>query len=179
MCKNMNTKIRNDPPQWRTGLRLAASLVFATSLAACANRPNTDPAMTSAKLVYVDDEMMFRSRLKEAGLLQIGCTYESHDPTALLTLQRLLGDNHFDDAQTVSQMIEPRYGLYFEKEDGSTHALLFDRQFNDSARRYGTFDAKPITIEGNLASQLVQWAGHANIPQSNPHCNSTIPRKAL
>lgn len=175
----MNTKTPTDSIQCRAGLRLAASLAFATALAACANGPNIGIAITRAKLVYVEDATMFRSRLDEARLAQTGCTYETRDPAAMLALRRLLGADQFEDESTVRQMIEPRYALYFEKEDGSTHSLLLDRQYSDSLRRHGTFDAKPITVEGNLASQLVQWAVHANISQSNPNCNSPIPHKAM
>lgn len=121
---------------------------------------------------------MFRSRLDETRLAQTGCTYESRDPAAMLALRRLLGADQFEN-ESIVQMIEPRYALYFEKEDGSKHSLLLDRQYSDSPRRHGTFDAKPITVEGNLASQLMQWAVHANISQSNPHCNSPILRKAM
>ena len=96
----------------------------------------------------------------------------------MLALRRLLGAEQFEN-ESIVQMIEPRYALYFEKEDGSKHSLLLDRQYSDSLRRHGTFDAKPITVEGDLASQLVQWAVQANISQSNPHCNSPILREAM
>jgi len=174
----MNTKTPADSNQCRAGLRLAASLAFATALAACASSPNTGTAITRAKLVYVEDTAMFRSRLDETRLAQTGCTYESRDPAAMLALGRLLVAEQFEN-ESIVQMIEPRYALYFEKEDGSTHSLLLDRQYSDSLRRHGTFDAKQITVEGNLASQLVQWAVHANISQSNPQCNSPILREAM
>lgn len=174
----MNTKTPADSNQCRAAFRLAASLALATALAACASNPTIGTAITRAKLVYVEDTTMFRSRLDETRLAQTGCTYESRDPAAMLALRRLLGAEQFEN-ESIVQMIEPRYALYFEKEDGSKHLLLLDRQYSDSLRRHGTFDAKPITVEGDLASQLVQWAVQANISQSNPHCNSPILREAM
>jgi hypothetical protein len=169
----MTTKTPADSIQCRAAFRLAASLAFTTALTACASGPNTGTAITHAKLVYVEDTTMFRSRLDETRLAQTGCTYESRDPAAMLALRPLLDADQFED-ESIVRMIEPRYALYFEKEDGSKHSLLLDRQYSDSLRRHGTFDAKPITVEGNLASQLVQWAVHANISQSNPHCHIPI-----
>lgn len=53
-------------------------------------------------------------------------------------------------------MIEPLYGLHFEKEDAA-HTRCFSTA-NIMTLRDGTgnLTQKPITVEGNLASQLVQ-----------------------
>lgn len=153
---------------WR---RLALSVAIATALSACAGSPTVDSGITRAKLVYVEDDMAFRTRLDEAALARSGCTYESHDPAAMRTLHRLLDASHVDATPPGVQMVEPRYALYLEKTDGSIQVLLFDRLYNGDSRRFGTLNAVPISVEGQLARHLVGWARHASLAQSNPQCS--------
>lgn len=156
------------------GRRLAVSVVIAIALSACAGIPTIDTAITQAKLVYVEDEMLFRTRLDEATLVRSGCTYESHDPAAMRTLRRLLGASYVDATPPGVQMTEPRYALYLEKADGSIQTLLFDRLYNGDSRRFGTLNAVPISVEGQLARHLVAWARHANPAQSDTRCSRPV-----
>lgn len=118
--------------------------------------------------------MLFRTRLDEAALARSGCTHESHEPAAMRTLRRLLDASHVDATPPGVQMIEPRYALYLDKTDGSIQTLLFDRLYNGDSRRFGTLNAVPISVEGQLARHLVAWARQASPAQSDPRCSRPV-----
>jgi hypothetical protein len=155
---------------------LVTALLSASLLATCASIGNG--GVTRARLVYVDDAVMFRSTLTEAMLTRAGCTYTSDKPAAMRALHEVLARHPFDRTPRERGMNESRYALYLDQADGSTSTLLLDRQYNGPPVRLGTLDGQPIAVDGSLAPELVQWAVDAGIPQSNHSCPAQVPRKA-
>lgn len=152
---------------------LLSCAALAACLSGCASTRATD--IQRARLVVIDEDIAFRSRLTETQLARLGCTYATHDPAALRALQHMLGATRFDPApEDVATRLEPRYALYLDKPD-TTSTLLLGRRYNGVPQRDGVLDGKPVRAPLDLAPQLVQWARAAGIPQSNTHCINAAP----
>lgn len=126
--------------------------------------------IVQAKMVYVPDAMLFRSRLTESMLARAGCTYTSVKQADIRKLREVLVHFPVYAATSGTLMLEPRYALYLERTNGAISTLLFDRQYLPSQQRDGSLDGKPIIVDASLAARLVQWAREGHIPQSNKAC---------
>lgn len=126
--------------------------------------------IVQAKLVYVPDEMLFRSRLTESMLARSGCTYASVKQADIRKLREVLAHAPVQAVTSGTSMLEPRYALYLERTNGAISTLLFDRQYLPSQERDGSLDGKPVVVDASLAARLVQWAREGYMTQSNKAC---------
>lgn len=152
------------------------TLGLAVALASCASIDTIGTSMmrpddiAQAKLVYVPDGMLFRSRLTESRLARSGCTYASVKQADLRKLREVLAHSAVHAGTSGTSMLEPRYALYLERTNGAMSTLLFDRQYLPSQQRDGSLDGTPVVVDASLAARLVQWAHERHMTQSNKAC---------
>lgn len=163
--------------RWCLTSRLVTVIMLTATLASCASAPGGNSGYTRGKLVYVPDDVLFRSSVTEASLARSGCTYTTSDPVKLRTLKAIVDRYDHVAAPVETWPHERRYALYLEQDDGAIDTLLFDRQYAGDQQRFGTWDDEPVVIDGTIAAALVQWAVDEHITQSNDGCQYGSVRK--
>lgn len=123
-----------------------------------------------SKLVHVSDSMLFRVRLTEPTLLQVGCTHVSENKEKNKKLRDILDKFALHGEATNDAMVEPRYALYLTRKGGTHEIMLLDRVYTGADSIYGLLNGNPISAAPGLLKEVVQWALDEELPQINDQC---------
>jgi hypothetical protein len=129
------------------------------------------------KLVFVYDGDLFRSKLNESSLLQVGCTYQTDEIRLIDDLLRVLKEAEIAPLNGQQEYVEPRYAVYLVGEDGKETSIIFDRKYINLPRVYGMVDGSSAVANVGLGSDLVTWAERSGLQQINPDCRTHLHKK--
>jgi hypothetical protein len=121
-----------------------------------------------ARIEFVDPAFMFRTRLTEARLDLIACTFESLDREANRQLRTRLFESLVTTLPSQRVGFEPRNKLVFYFEDGKVETLVFSGRSRNGNPLDAEWQGLGAQVVNALPAELARFVGNAHLAQLNP-----------